>query len=105
MRKNIVVCVLTAIGVFLLAFGYAGYTEADFFSAVMNNLLPGSVRPPRDFTTEKAFFKSAGFSRQEIWDHQSRHILQTKLIGILFITAGAVTLVSAFLYYRHSDKQ
>jgi len=105
MSKNIVVCVLTAIGVFLLAFGYTGYTDADFFTAVMNNLLPGSVVPYIDRTTLEAELKSAGFSGQEIWDYQSRLILRTKFIGILFITAGAVTLVSAFLLYRHSDKQ
>jgi len=99
------ICCLSALGVFFLAFGYTGYTEADFFNAMMNHLLPGSVAPHIDITVAEARLKSAGFSKQEIWDYQSLLILRTKFIGILFITAGAVTLVSAFLFYRQNDKQ
>jgi len=106
MRKNIVVCVLTAIGVFLFAFGYAGYADADFFSAVVEYLRDEPVEILGiEYKGEMLNDAGADLSPLEIEDWKIRRIMQTKVIGLLFITAGAVTLVAAFLFYRHSDKQ
>ncbi len=102
MKKNIVVCVLTAIGIFLFAFGYAGYADADFFYA-MRGYLPTYRFIPYLILSQEMI--AAGFSTHEVAEYQASHIMWTKFIGLLFITAGTVTLVSAFLYFRHSEKQ
>jgi len=89
---------LAAIGVFFLAFGYAVYGDAVFFFAVMNY-------PKAGIAELMQMLKDAGFSAQEIGDWVALRITQAKIIGSMFITAGAGTIVAAFLLYRHRDKQ
>jgi len=80
---------LTAIGAFLCVFGFAALTDPGFTLFLLFNL-PGAV-----YVLVHLYELNA----------VACHIQYLQLCGLLFITAGTAALVSAFLLYRHSDKQ